>query len=101
TRTAMNGKHSIFLAEDNPAEVVLIHDALSQINLNFTLQRVKEGEAALPALEDIDKKKQPLSLILLDLNLPKVSGHELLARVRESEYLGLTPVIVLTSSDFP
>jgi CheY-like chemotaxis protein len=97
----MNAQHSIFLAEDNAADVVLIREALLQTSLNFRLQRVKDGEAAWQALAEIEKKQLPLSVILLDLNLPKVSGHELLARIRESHHLGTIPVIVLTSSDFP
>ena len=92
---------TIFLAEDNPADVYLIREALALAELNFTLQRYADGEEALRALIEVEQSQQQLSVILLDLNLPKVSGHELLAYVRESAQLRATPVIILTSSDSP
>ncbi len=97
----MSEELRIFLAEDNPADAFLIKQALSSANLRFKLDRVEDGESALRALEKAEREKAPLSLILLDLNLPKISGHDLLARVRSSEQLRATPVIVLTSSDSP
>ena len=97
----MSEELRIFLAEDNPADAFLIKQALSSANLQFNLCRVEDGEAALRALEKVEQEKAPPSVILLDLNLPKISGHELLARVRNSEQLRATPVIVLTSSDSP
>ncbi len=92
---------NIFLAEDNPADVYLIREALIAARLDFDLHRWADGEEALRALAQIEESNQPVSLILLDLNLPKVSGHELLAHVRGSAQLRSTPVIVLTSSDSP
>lgn len=92
---------TIFLAEDNPADVYLIREALVAAKLNFSLERWADGEEALRALAQIEKSNLPVSVILLDLNLPKVSGHELLAHVRESDQLRSTPVIILTSSDSP
>jgi CheY-like chemotaxis protein len=89
------------LAEDNPADAFLVEEALSLTNLNFTLMKAINGEAASLKLANLEQDKVEVALILLDLNLPKISGHQLLTQVRTSEYLRSTPVIVLTSSDSP
>jgi CheY-like chemotaxis protein len=97
----MSDPIEILLAEDNPADAFLIEEALSLTRLNFHLKRAADGEVASRMLAEIEQQKARLSLLLLDLNLPKVSGHELLAQVRNSEQLRRTRVIVITSSDSP
>ena len=97
----MSEKLKIFLAEDNAADAFLIGEALSRANLTYSLHRASDGEMALNTLQELEKDRSPLSLILLDLNLPKISGHDLLAHIRSSEQLRATPVIVMTSSDSP
>ena len=97
----MSDPIEILLAEDNPADAFLIEQALSLTRLNFHLKRAPDGEAASRMLAEIEQQKATLSLLLLDLNLPKVSGHQLLAQVRNSEQLRRTCVIVITSSDSP
>lgn len=89
----------ILLAEDNAADAFLIEEALSLTHLNYRLERATDGEAASMMLADIEQRKANLSLLLLDLNLPKVSGYELLTQLRRSEQLRTTRVIVITSSD--
>lgn len=96
---ALTNPIEILLAEDNPADAFLIEEALSLTQLNFHLRRAMDGEAASRILVEIEQQKATLSLLLLDLNLPKVSGHELLTQVRNSELLRTTRVIVITSSD--
>ena len=91
----------ILLAEDNPADAFLVQEALSLVNLSFHVTRAADGEKASQILDQIERDKSVLDLILLDLNLPKVSGHELLAKVRNGEHLCATPVIIMTSSDSP
>lgn len=95
----MTGPIEILLAEDNPADAFLVEEALSLTQLNFHLIKASDGEAASRMLTEIEQQKATLSLLLLDLNLPKVSGHELLAQVRNSERFRTTRVIVITSSD--
>lgn len=95
----MTNPLEILLAEDNPADAFLIEEALSLTHLNFHLKRAADGEAASRMLAEIEQQKTTLSLLLLDLNLPKVSGHELLTQIRNSEQLRRTCVIVITSSD--
>jgi CheY-like chemotaxis protein len=97
----MDRNLTILLAEDNPGDAYLIAEALSLAKLSFRLDRASDGGQALHALQEIEKTKSQVSLIVLDLNLPKISGHELLEMIRKSRYLKDTPVIVITSSDSP
>lgn len=95
----MTSHLEILLAEDNPADAFLVEEALSLTRLNFHLKRAADGETASKILVEIEQQKATLSLLLLDLNLPKVSGHQILTQVRNSEQLRTTRVIVITSSD--
>lgn len=98
-RNTLTDPIKILLAEDNPADAFLVEEALSLTRLKFQLKRAADGEAASRMLVEIERQKTTLSLLLLDLNLPKVSGHELLMQVRNSEQLRTTRVIVITSSN--
>lgn len=93
----------ILLAEDNDADVFLIRRALEKQGLRCQLAVARNGEEALRLLqtaEDSPPMDAP-QLILLDLNLPRVDGGEVLAHVRKTQAFSETPVIVLTSSDSP
>ncbi len=91
----------ILLAEDNAGDVFLVEDALSAHDLNYTLSTAADGERALQLLNEAENGASTYDLLLLDLNLPKISGDRLLARVRQSDRLRGLPVIVVTSSDSP
>lgn len=93
----------ILVAEDNPADVYLLREAMSHQAERVELIVVSDGEQAL---EFIDRTAAfadaPIpDLFVLDLNLPKSDGSDVLKRIREKpEYTGV-PVVVLTSSDSP
>ena len=90
----------ILLAEDNPADVYLIREALQEHGVKSPLQVAADGKEVL----DIISRPAPTfgyGLIILDLNLPRHDGIEILERVRESGRLAHVPVVVLTSSDSP
>jgi two-component system, chemotaxis family, response regulator Rcp1 len=93
----------IVLVEDTEWEVFLIREALEQAGLVFELHVLDDGEKALELIAKIESDETvPLPrLIMLDLNLPKVSGGQVLERVRQSSRCGPIPVFVLTSSDSP
>ncbi len=92
----------ILLAEDNEGDIRLIHEALREQGLNFELHAVRDGESALRHLELLVSAKTPCAdLILLDLNLPRAAGHEILQRIRSIAQCAATPVVILTSSDNP
>ena len=90
----------ILLVEDNPGDVRLIVEALSDGNVDNKLHIAKDGMEATAFLNREGKyadKLQP-DLILLDLNLPKKNGPEVLAEIKEDHALKHIPVVILTSS---
>lgn len=91
----------ILLIEDNPADVFLIKEALRSHDVRFELDWVRDGEEAVARLAKIGSSLTVPDLVLLDLNLPKVDGKEILARIRRNPALAQTIVAILTSSDSP
>ena len=93
----------ILLAEDNPADVQLVREALEDRAVVCDLRVVQDGEQAIAFIERIDRNShlECPSLVLLDLHLPKRNGDEILRCLRASERCGQTAVVVLTSSDSP
>jgi CheY-like chemotaxis protein len=85
--------------EDNPTDVFVIKEVIKRSGLGVQLRVANNGEEALTFLEHAanDPAACP-ALILLDLNLPRVPGLEILRRLRSEERYGHTPVIVVTSS---
>ena len=97
---ARNGGIHILLVEDNPGDVDLAKDALRQFTTPHTLHVASDGAQALQFLSDAARSVEDLPhLILLDLNLPRTDGREVLAVIKGDERLGHIPVIVLTSSN--
>jgi CheY-like chemotaxis protein len=93
----------IFLAEDNPADVYLIEQALREHGVAFDLEVAEDGKQALRFLRSdatVSEASHP-GLILLDLNLPQHDGTEILRCIRQSRLLAAVPVVVFTSSDSP
>ena len=89
----------ILLIEDNQADVVLTKRALKSGKVLHNLHVANDGEAALAFLRDVEYGKAPRpDLVLLDLNLPKVNGREVLAKIKSNEALASIPVVVLTTS---
>lgn len=94
----------LLLVEDNPNDEALTLRALKKGNVANDIVVVRDGAEALDYLfatgghADKDPDELP-SVILLDLNLPKIGGLEVLKRVRSDERTKLLPVVVLTSSD--
>ena len=94
----------ILLVEDNPDDVEITLRAFRKVRLANTLHVVRDGQEALDFLfregdySDRADAPQP-DVILLDLNLPKVNGLEVLDKIRASDGLSSLPVIVLTVSE--
>lgn len=92
------------LVEDNPDHAELTLKALENGNLMNRVFWVKDGEEALDFLHrrhqwaDTEAAPRP-GLILLDIRLPKVDGHEVLRRIKSDEGLRDIPVVMLTTSD--
>jgi len=93
----------IFVAEDNPADVYLIDQALRESSLDFRMEVASDGNEALSYFRREGRFANSTipALILLDLNLPLYDGGEILDCIRADERLRDVPVVVLTSSDSP
>lgn len=91
---------TILLVEDNPADVMLTREALDEVKLANALHVGGDGEAALAFLrQEGDHAHAPRpDIILLDLNLPRKDGREVLREIKSDDALSPIPVIVLTTS---
>lgn len=90
----------ILLVDDNEGDILLTRDALENARINVNLSVVKDGKEAIDFLD----KEGPYQnvcrpdILLLDINLPKKNGHEVLQYVKGKEDLKHIPVIMLTTS---
>jgi two-component system, chemotaxis family, response regulator Rcp1 len=91
----------ILLVEDNPGDVRLTQEALKEGKVRNNLSVVPDGVEAMAYLRRQGKYSDAVrpDLVLLDLNLPKKDGREVLAEVKGDEHLRRIPVVVLTTSD--
>jgi len=87
----------ILLVEDDPGDVLMTREALADSKLINNLQVVDNGEDAMAYLARTDVPRP--DLILLDLNLPRMDGREVLAAIKQDEALKRIPVVVLTTSE--
>jgi two-component system, chemotaxis family, response regulator Rcp1 len=90
----------ILLVEDNPGDIDLTREALGMGKLHNTLHVVQDGVAALDFLRKTGKyvnSPRP-DLIILDLNLPKKDGRQVLAEIKADEDFKRIPVVILTTS---
>jgi len=95
-----NGPIEILLVEDNPGDVRLTREALKEGKVYSNLHTVKDGVEAMDFLHHRGKYKavpRP-DIILLDLNLPKKDGREVLQEIKTDDRLKRIPVVVLTTS---
>jgi CheY-like chemotaxis protein len=91
----------ILLVEDNPGDVRLTKEALKESKIMNNLNVVSDGVEAIAYLKNegkFENKPRP-ELILLDLNLPKKDGREVLAEIKQHKELISIPVVILTTSD--
>ncbi len=92
---------TVLLVEDNPGDVRLIRDAFEQLSTETTIHVATDGDEALGFLtecRDSDPDSVP-DLVLLDLNLPRMTGLEFLETIKDDATLARIPVLVLTSSE--
>jgi CheY-like chemotaxis protein len=102
----MTRRFSILLVEDNPAEVLITQRALRESAFQVELTVVRDGQEAMDYLlhqgtfASTPPARSP-DLVLLDLNLPRLSGREVMVQIRAAPQLRKLPVVVLTTSGHP
>lgn len=97
----MSSSRVVLLVEDNAAEVALMQEAFAELPVRHELRVVRDGEAALSYLRrrgEFAEAPVP-DLVLLDLNLPRLGGLEVLEQVKTDDALRFVPVVVLSTSD--
>lgn len=97
----MSKEIHILLIEDNEGDIVLTIEALKEARLNNTIDVMRDGEKAMQFLRkegEFSNAATP-DLILLDINLPKIDGKEVLSNIKNDDRLKVIPVIMLTTSD--
>ncbi len=98
----MNAKLiEILLVEDDPGDVLLIRESFAEHKVGNVLSVVNDGVTALAYLRregDYADRPRP-DLIVLDLNLPRKNGNEVLAEIKNDPDLAMIPVVVLTTSE--
>ena len=90
----------ILLIEDNEGDILLTREALSESKYNNEVTVIKDGDAAIKYFNDlIEQKNYDLpDLVLLDINLPKIDGKEVLLFIKKHDSLKSIPVVMLTTS---
>lgn len=97
----MSKEIKILLVEDNEGDIVLTLQALKKANLTNGISVARDGDEALRYLRkkgQFENVETP-DLILLDINLPKIDGMEVLVEIKNEETLKAIPVVMLTTSD--
>ena len=96
-------KKHILLIEDAEPDVFLVREALRQAGVSVNLRVLDDGEKAVDFINQLDQDGAVdcPQLVLLDLNLPKRSGDQILEHMRQSGRCREVPVIIVTSSDSP
>jgi len=91
----------VLLVEDSPGDVRLTQEAFREANMSIHLHVASDGVEALAFLrrEGLHVKAPRPDLILLDLNLPKMDGREVLSHIKEDESLRTIPTVILTTSE--
>lgn len=91
----------VLVIEDNPLDILMIKEGFTDVPVAHNLSVVTDGERAIDFLyhkNELTNARRP-NLVLLDLNLPKKDGREVLATIRSDDSLRAIPVIVITTSD--
>jgi chemotaxis family two-component system response regulator Rcp1 len=97
----MSRQNLILLAEDNSMDALVIRQSLVKHAVEHTMLIMQDGQEAIDYVDrtEDDETETVPDLLLLDLNLPKRDGREILARVRQNARSYNTPVVIVTSSD--
>lgn len=91
----------LVIVEDNPPDVLLVEECLRSLGIEHEITHFSDGHKALESLKNGSLRKLQPHVVMLDLNVPKINGMEVLAQLKKDETLKHVPVIILTSSMAP
>ena len=93
---------NLLMIEDNPADVRLMIEAIREAGLSdmVTARYAYDGNEAFDIMESAYNLDEPFHMIMLDLNMPKVNGKELLGKIKGDERFARIPVFIMTNSDY-
>jgi CheY-like chemotaxis protein len=99
----MKAKTDILLVEDNEVDLWLTQAIIQEHELPVTLHTVKDGQAAINFLNKAEPYQDAVvpDMVLLDLQLPAMDGHEVLREIKANRSLRHIPVVILTTSSHP
>lgn len=97
----MKGAIKILYVEDNEDYIEFVKRAIRKIDIPVVLESVTDGNAAVEYLDNNQSPDKRPGLILLDINLPGITGIELIQKIRRYENMTLTPVVMFSTSDNP
>jgi len=89
---------NILLIEDNEGDILLTTEAFEESKIVNKIIVIKDGKEAINFFETVNRKEDIPHIVLLDINLPKMSGHEVLMYIKNNEKFMSIPVIMLTTS---
>ena len=89
---------NILLIEDNEGDILLTTEAFEESRIVNRITAIKDGKKAINFFEGLNNEEDVPHLVLLDVNLPKVSGHEVLTYIKTNDKYKCIPVIMLTTS---
>lgn len=97
----MKNKVKILLIDDNEGDILLTNEAFKEANFESQLIALKDGQQAIKYLKKEAEFQNGLTpdIILLDLNIPKINGLDILDFIKSDRYLKVIPVIILTTSN--
>jgi len=96
--TNIKPPRNFLIIEDNPGDVRLLEEALKELSYDNTLVSLSNGEDAITFLNALDASSVTPDIILLDLNMPKKGGLEVLQAIQTNQMTKEIPIIVLTGS---
>ena len=91
----------IFYVEDDSDFAFIMQHAIQEVNTDLSVKIIDNGKDALEMLNQLSENRVKPRLIMLDLNLPGLSGLDLLKKIKETPYLKYVPVVLFSTSDNP
>ena len=89
----------VLVIDDNPGDIALIRESFRECSVQPRITAAQDAEQAFELLED--PRREPPALVILDVNLPRTSGLEVLRRIRAEERWNAVPVVIMSSSTMP